>query len=412
MAPALSAAASSARAAPPPQDSAAYPEIFWEELLPPERKEDVTAGANFPPNPALQGKRVKLRGFVVPLDWKNEESELELAEFLLVPYFGACIHVPPPPANQIVHVRPRLPLRGVRSMDLLQVYGTLLLEENFSDLGSSTYSLELERAEAYAENQGMPVAAGFGLTLLIGLSAGLGGLLALSRKTPAPGTLCLGLSLAAGLMISFALATAFGRPASGEVLPENAGVFLAGILLMLLLQRLGPGEACPVRRESGPASPPEEQAHFLPRTGKIAALAVGMHNFPEGFALFNAALADPRMGLTLGGAIAAHNIPLGAAVALALYHSTHKRGQAFGYALLAGLMQPAGALLGFLVLHPFLTPAAGGMLFSCAGGIMLVIAVRDLLPAARSYGGKGRRLAGLCAGVLIMGAVLLLTTRG
>jgi hypothetical protein len=93
----------------------------------------------------LEGQSVRLPGFVVPL----EESREGLKEFLLVPYFGACIHSPPPPANQIVHVLPRTPARDVRSMDAVWISGTLRQVKTDSYMGVSSYRMEALRVEPY-----------------------------------------------------------------------------------------------------------------------------------------------------------------------------------------------------------------------------------------------------------------------
>lgn len=102
-----------------------------------------------PTNSAMNGRAVKLPGYVVPL----EESKDGLKEFLLVPYFGACIHTPPPPANQIVHVVAARAVKGFRSMDTVWVSGTLATSRQDSPMGASAYTLEaavIERYEADA----------------------------------------------------------------------------------------------------------------------------------------------------------------------------------------------------------------------------------------------------------------------
>ena len=128
--------------------------------------------------------------------------------------------------------------------------------------------------------------------------------------------------------------------------------------------------------------------------------------------MFSAAATDPGLGLALMGAVAAHNIPLGMAIALPLYHNSGNRGKAFLHALLAGLTQPAGALLGFLAVSPILTSEVRNLIFSCAAGIMAAVAVTELLPAARRDGGTTVAAAGLGAGMILMGAVLLLFPSG
>ncbi|MCL2076092.1 MAG: DUF3299 domain-containing protein [Betaproteobacteria bacterium] len=152
--------------------AAQHRELAWEELVPdswqPEKLfanlnlENITDNSpeaakalkiiadewkNAPANPALKGQSVKLPGYVVPLDW---ESSARLKEFLLVPYFGACIHLPPPPANQIIYVRLGKPAKGIKSMDAVWVYGKLELERNDSgEMGSSSYSMRADKVELY-----------------------------------------------------------------------------------------------------------------------------------------------------------------------------------------------------------------------------------------------------------------------
>lgn len=103
--------------------------------------------AKAPVNEKMNGRRIKIAGFVAPLDWENDAR---LKEFLLVPYFGACIHVPPPPANQIIYVRMETPLKGVRSMDAIWLYGTIFLEKNDSgSMGASGYGMKVDKVEPY-----------------------------------------------------------------------------------------------------------------------------------------------------------------------------------------------------------------------------------------------------------------------
>ena len=102
---------------------------------------------NAPTNPALVGQAVRLPGFVVPL----EDTKDGLKEFLLVPYFGACIHSPPPPANQIVHVLPRTPVKGFRSMDTVWVSGPLATVRTDSYMGASGYRIEATEVVRYEQ---------------------------------------------------------------------------------------------------------------------------------------------------------------------------------------------------------------------------------------------------------------------
>lgn len=104
---------------------------------------------NAPINDAVIGRHVRIPGFIVPL----EDSREGMKEFLLVPYFGACIHSPPPPANQIIHVLPATPARGVKSMDAVWITGTLSRERTDSYMGVSGYRIAATRIEPYREER-------------------------------------------------------------------------------------------------------------------------------------------------------------------------------------------------------------------------------------------------------------------
>jgi hypothetical protein len=102
---------------------------------------------NAPANPQLVGQDVRIPGFVVPL----EDSKDGLKEFLLVPYFGACVHSPPPPANQIIHVLPRAPAKGLRSMDTVWISGRISTVRTDSFMGAASYRIEATDVAPYQE---------------------------------------------------------------------------------------------------------------------------------------------------------------------------------------------------------------------------------------------------------------------
>jgi hypothetical protein len=104
---------------------------------------------NAPINPKMNGKPVRIPGFVVPLDF----SGAEMREFFLVPFFGACIHVPPPPPNQIIHVTSEKGLKGIEAMEIVWVYGKLLTERYESgEMGAAGYSIPADLVEIYRED--------------------------------------------------------------------------------------------------------------------------------------------------------------------------------------------------------------------------------------------------------------------
>jgi ZIP family zinc transporter len=155
--------------------------------------------------------------------------------------------------------------------------------------------------------------------------------------------------------------------------------------------------------------------HKLMRMGVFTAIAIGIHNFPEGLATFLAALQDPHLGLAIAVAIALHNIPEGISVSVPIFYATGSRRKAFVYSVLSGLAEPVGAIIGYLAILLFLggntgviPPEIMGILFGGVAGIMVYISLDELLPTSRAYGKGHDSLFGLVAGMLVMALSLLL----
>jgi len=146
----------------------------------------------------------------------------------------------------------------------------------------------------------------------------------------------------------------------------------------------------------------------LMRMGLFTALAIAIHNFPEGLATFTAALTDPTLGIAIAVAIAIHNIPEGIAVSIPVYYATGSKKKAFWLSFTSGLAEPVGALIGYLILMPFLSPVVFGLLFSGVAGIMVFISLDELLPAAEEYGEHHLSIYGMIAGMAVMALSLLL----
>ena len=142
--------------------------------------------------------------------------------------------------------------------------------------------------------------------------------------------------------------------------------------------------------------------------GIFTALAIAIHNFPEGLATFVSALQEPGVAIPITAAIAIHNIPEGIAVSVPIYQATGSRRKAFLYSLLSGLAEPLGALLGWLVLQPVMNDTIFGLLFAGVAGIMVFISLDELLPAARTYGEHHLSIYGLISGMVVMAVSLLL----
>ena len=145
------------------------------------------------------------------------------------------------------------------------------------------------------------------------------------------------------------------------------------------------------------------------RMGLFTALAIGIHNFPEGLATFTAALNDLELGIAIAIAIAIHNIPEGIAVSVPVYYATGNRKKAFTLSFLSGLAEPIGAIVGYLLLMPIMNDMVFGILFASVAGIMVFISLDELLPAAREYGEHHLSIYGLLAGMAVMALSLQLT---
>lgn len=254
----------------------------------------------------------------------------------------------------------------------------------------------------------------FLLTLGAGLSTGIGSVLGLVGKGFNPRLLSLSLSFSAGVMIFVSFVEIFpkARAAMEAALGARLGyaaallAFFAGIAVVALIDlllpshQLQPEAADPARAA---ASPPE-----LMRTGLFTALAIAIHNFPEGLATFVGAIANPRLGVGIALAIAIHNIPEGLAISAPIYYATGDRRQAFALSFASGLAEPLGALVGYGLLRHVFNDAVFGVVFASVAGIMVYICFDELLPAARRHGAHLLMIGGVVAGMAVMGVSLVL----
>ncbi|MDJ1372333.1 zinc transporter ZupT [Gulosibacter molinativorax] len=253
----------------------------------------------------------------------------------------------------------------------------------------------------------------FLLTLLAGLSTTIGAALGVLGKSASTKTLSIGLGFSAGVMIYVSLVEILPKGFDalsnehGEVAGHWLGVaaFFGGIAAIGLIDRFVPDSVNPHE----PASiDPDRHKHALMRTGVLTAGALALHNFPEGFATFIAALQEPQVGIAVAVAIAIHNIPEGLAVAVPIYQATGSRRKGFLLAALSGLAEPAGALLGYFILMPFLSDTLFGIVFAAIAGVMVFISLDELLPAAHEFGEHHLTIYGLIAGMAVMAVSLLL----
>ncbi|MDP3448667.1 MAG: zinc transporter ZupT [Eubacteriales bacterium] len=258
----------------------------------------------------------------------------------------------------------------------------------------------------------------FGLTLLAGLSTGIGSALSLLTKKTNTRFLSVALGFSAGVMIYVSFVEIFVKAKDTLVaaLGEKPGTwatvggFFLGILLIALIDKLIPQAENPHEVHTVEEMDGKSEAHKanLMRMGLFTALAIAIHNFPEGLATFTAALKDPNLGIPIAIAIAIHNIPEGIAVAVPIFYATGSRKKAFWLSFLSGLSEPVGALIGYLLLSRFFNDVLFGIIFASVAGIMVYISLDELLPSAREYGEHHLAIYGLLAGMAVMALSLLL----
>ena len=263
-----------------------------------------------------------------------------------------------------------------------------------------------------------PVLFAFGLTLLAGLATGIGSAIAFFAKRTNTRFLAVSLGFSAGVMIYVAFAEILRKAQASLVAPFGARgaawattlAFFAGIGVIALVDLLVPEADNPheLRGVEELQGAPDPQAARLKRMGLMTALAIALHNFPEGLATFLGALQEPKLGVPIAVAIAIHNIPEGIAVSVPVYYATGSRRKAFLQSFLSGLAEPAGALVGFLLLRSFFTGATFGLAFAAVAGIMVFISIDELLPAAREYGEAHISIYGVVTGMAVMAVSLLL----
>ncbi|MBI5624413.1 MAG: zinc transporter ZupT [Elusimicrobia bacterium] len=257
----------------------------------------------------------------------------------------------------------------------------------------------------------------FLLTLLAGLSTGIGSAIALVFKRTNTRLLAGSLGFSAGVMIYISLtvllpgAVERATPSLGAAagwyaaLAFFAGIGLTGLIDALVPEFENPHEARPL--EAMQESAPRPANGKLLRMGLFSAAAITLHNVPEGLATFLTALNHPVAGVSIAVAIAIHNIPEGISVSVPIYHSTGSRKKAFFYSFLTGLAEPAGALIGYLLLAPFLNDTLMGLVTAPVAGIMVYISFDELLPAAHEYGEHHIVIYSLVAGMAVMAGSLL-----
>lgn len=283
------------------------------------------------------------------------------------------------------------------------------------------------------------------VTLGAGLATGIGSLLAFTRQKPSDKFLAFMLGLSAGVMIYVSLVEIFQKAvkslseATGDAgegyLWATVG-FFAGFVVIALIDRLfghfhDRDDADTVvathSHTHGEENHHHDDAHDVDvsgmmtelevveekerksfmRMGLFMALAIAIHNFPEGLATFIATLQEPALGLAFAFAIAIHNIPEGIAVSIPVYRATGSRLKAFWYSFASGLAEPVGALVGFFLLSQFINEYFFGVVFAGVAGVMVYVSLDELLPTAKRYD-HHLPIMGVFVGMAVMASSLVL----
>lgn len=283
-----------------------------------------------------------------------------------------------------------------------------------------------------------PIVLAFLVTLGAGLATGIGSLLAFTRTKPSDKFLAFMLGLSAGVMIYVSLVEIFQKAVtsltaavgdSGQgYLLATAG-FFGGFILIAVIDKIfghfhGHDEKSEIIVKSQSIhddahdvdivgmvaeldADEERERKGLLRMGLFTAIAIAIHNFPEGLATFMATIQDPTLGIAFAAAIAIHNIPEGVAVSIPIYRATGSKLKAFWYSFASGLAEPIGAILGFFLLSTFINEYFFGVIFAGVAGIMIYVSLDELLPTAKRYD-HHLPIMGVFVGMLIMATSLVL----
>lgn len=258
----------------------------------------------------------------------------------------------------------------------------------------------------------------FGLTLFAGMATGIGGLIAFFFRRTNTTFLSYSLGFSAGVMIFISLTEIMTE--AGDIIAvvysgKSAALitftfFIAGFFLTALIDKVipmkeNPHEMMRIEQMTEQCIPRNPR---LLRTGLFTAVALAIHNFPEGIATFMAGMTDITIGISIAIAVAIHNIPEGIAVSVPVFCATGSRRKALLWSVLSGFSEPVGALMGYLIISFFSNEIILGYVFAIVAGIMVYIAFDELLPAAHKYGKHHVAIYGLLSGIIIIGISLIM----
>jgi zinc transporter, ZIP family len=246
------------------------------------------------------------------------------------------------------------------------------------------------------------------MTVLAASATMLGGLSIVRTHDSNPRVLAFGLSFAGGAMVYISLVEIFvkSQTSFGQIYPDKIAyslatvAFFAGVLMLVLLDRFLPNPHVELKAD-------HYDEHTISKdhvwsVGLLATLAITAHNFPEGMATFFSTYDNPTVGATLAFAIAIHNIPEGISIAIPIYYATGSKKKAMLATFISAIAEPVGALLGFIVLQPFIGPGVYGCVFGMIAGAMVYLSLDELLPAAKRYAKGHETVYGMILGMMII----------
>ena len=252
----------------------------------------------------------------------------------------------------------------------------------------------------------------FCLTFLAGLTTAIGGVIAFMTNKNNLKSLSVGLGFSAGVMIFISLIDII--PSAKQLLapsfPKTVqwlvfGGFIVGLIVSILIDYFLPDH---ISADEFSQKPEDNGKYKLKRAGVLTAIAICVHNFPEGMATFLTTTQSTTLGLSVAFAIAIHNIPEGIVVALPIYHVTGKKRYAMLYAALSGITEPVGALFGMFIFGLFVPQVLVGFLMASVAGIMSYISFDTLLPLSNEYGNWHYTIIGVMSGILFIWFSLIL----
>ena len=248
------------------------------------------------------------------------------------------------------------------------------------------------------------------LTLFAGMATVIGSFISLFVKQTNNKLLAYSLGFSAGVMIYVSMVELY--PKSMEYLEGMYGTFwgnvistasfFGGIMLIAFIDYLIP------TAEGDIGNTQKEKAVSLKKMGLLTATAIAIHNFPEGLVTFTSAYKDIGIGIMIAIAIAIHNIPEGISASLPIFFATGDRKKAFLVSFFSGITEPLGAIMGYLIMKPYLNDGLIGILFAIVSGIMMFISLEELLPMAREYEKSRLTILSVILGMLVMAITLIM----